>query len=84
MTIPVTLISELDDAQILELTQLELETEQDARLSELLYKQQAATLMAQEPQELNDLMQLYREGLLRKAAALAEAVKRGLMELLES
>jgi hypothetical protein len=29
-------------------------------------------------------MQVYREGLLRKATALAEAVKRGLMEPLNS
>jgi hypothetical protein len=30
------------------------------------------------------LMQLYQEGLLRKATALAEAVKRGLIEPLQS
>jgi hypothetical protein len=78
------LISELDDAQVLALTQLEMAPDQDDRLSELLYKQQAATLTAQEPAELDDLMQIYREGLLRKATALAEAVKRGLMEPLES
>jgi len=30
--------------------------------------------------ELQALMQIYQEGLLRKATALSEAVKRGLME----
>jgi hypothetical protein len=78
------LISELDDAQVIALTQLEMAPDQDDRLSELLDKQQAATLAPQEPQELNDLMQIYREGLLRKATALAEAVHRGLMEPLAS
>jgi hypothetical protein len=74
------LISELDDGQVMALTQLEMDPVEDARLSDLLYKQQAATLTIQEPQELDDFMQLYREGLLRKATALAEAVNRGLME----
>jgi hypothetical protein len=78
------LISELDDAQIIALTQLEMAPDQDDRLSELLYKQQAATLTPQEPEELDDLMQIYREGLLRKATALAEAVHRGLINPLES
>jgi hypothetical protein len=77
-------ISTLDDAQVMALTQLEMEPSQDARLSELLYKQQAATLAPKEPQELDDLMQIYREGLLRKATALAEAVNRGLMNSLEA
>jgi hypothetical protein len=66
------------------LTQLEMAPDQDDRLSELLYKQQAATLTPQEPVELDDLMQIYREGLLRKATALAEAVHRGLINPLES
>jgi hypothetical protein len=78
------LISELDDAQIMALTQLEMAPDQDDRLSKLLYKQQAATLTPQEPAELDDLMQIYREGLLRKATALAEAVHRGLINPLES
>jgi hypothetical protein len=77
-------ISELNDTQVMALTQLEMPPEQDARLSELLYKQQAATLSPQEPEELEHLMQIYREGLLRKATALAEAVNRGLMEPLAS
>jgi hypothetical protein len=62
------LISELDDAQVIALTQLEMAPDQDDRLA------------THEPQELDDLMQVYREGLLRKATALAEAVNRGLME----
>jgi hypothetical protein len=77
-------ISELSDQQVMALTQLEMEPAQDGRLSDLLDKQQAGTLSSAEPQELSSLMQIYREGLLRKATALAEAVKRGLMEPLNS
>ncbi len=77
-------ISELSDPQVMALTHLEMEPAQDVRLIELLDKQQAGTLNPEEPQELENLMQIYREGLLRKATALAEAVKRGLMEPLNS
>jgi predicted transcriptional regulator len=77
-------ISELSDRQVMALTHLEMEPAQDTRLSELLDKQQSGTLNPEEPQELDALMQIYREGLLRKATALAEAVKRGLMEPLNS
>jgi hypothetical protein len=34
--------------------------------------------------QLEELMQIYREGLLRKATALSEAVQRGLMEPLQA
>lgn len=64
-----------------------MELEQDARLSELLvgearrrHRQQAATLAEGDRSELQILMQVYQEGLLRKATALSEAVKRGLIE----
>jgi hypothetical protein len=77
-------ISELSDQQVMALTHLEMEPAQDTRLSELLDRQQSGTLNPEEPQELDTLMQIYREGLLRKATALAEAVKRGLMEPLNS
>jgi hypothetical protein len=73
-------ISDLSDQQVIALTHLEMEPAQDIRLGELLDKQQSGTLNPEEPQELDTLMQIYREGLLRKAAALAEAVKRGLDE----
>jgi hypothetical protein len=77
-------ISDLSDRQVMALTHLEMEPAQDTRLSELLDKQQSGTLNSEEPQELDTLMQIYREGLLRKATALAEAVKRGLIEPLNS
>jgi hypothetical protein len=77
-------ISDLSEQQLMALTQLEMDPAQDMRLSELLDKQQSGTLSPKELQELDDLMQIYREGLLRKAIALAKAVKRGLMKPLNS
>jgi hypothetical protein len=77
-------IDSLTDPEIIALTQLEMESSEDARLSELLDRQQAGTLAENDSIELDGLMQIYREGLLRKATALAEAVKRSLMEPLES
>ncbi len=70
----------LSDEQVLVLTKLQMEPEQDARLSELLDRQQSGTLTEGDRSELQTLMQVYQEGLLRKATALSEAVKRGLIE----
>jgi ABC-type transporter Mla subunit MlaD len=72
-------VTELTHDQLLALTELQLEPEQDAQLSHLLDQQQAGTLNAEAHLELEALMQIYQEGLLRKATALAEAVKRGLI-----
>jgi chromosomal replication initiation ATPase DnaA len=73
-------LSALADEQVLALTELQMESEQDTRLSELLNRQQAGTITEAERPELQTLMQIYQEGLLRKATALSEAVKRGLIE----
>ncbi len=75
-------ISDLSDEQVLALTELQMESDQDTRLGELLDHQQAGLLVENERLELQALMQIYQEGLLRKATALSEAVKRGLMESL--
>jgi hypothetical protein len=72
-------LSALADEQVVALTELQMELDQDARLSELLDRQQAGTLAKNERLELQTLMQIYQEGLLRKATALSEAVKRGLI-----
>lgn len=77
-------VSELSDEQVMALTELQMEPEQDARLSDLLDRQQSGILTDTEHLELQTLMQIYQEGLLRKATALSEAVKRGLMEPLSS
>ncbi len=77
-------VSELADEQVMALTELQMEPEQDTRLSDLLDRQQSGILTDTEHLELQTLMQIYQEGLLRKATALSEAVKRGLMEPLSS
>jgi len=73
-------VSALSDQQVLALTELQIESEEDSRLSELLDKQQAGIVTESEYSELQTLMQIYQEGLLRKATALSEAVKRGLIK----
>ena len=76
-------VEDLADAEVLALTDLQLPAAQDQRLSTLLDRQQAGALTEQERAELVSLFQLYQEGLLRKAQALAEAVRRGLREPLD-
>jgi cytidylate kinase len=72
-------ISILPDEQVLTLTELQMEAEQDQKLSDLLDRQQAGVLTEIEQLELQALMQVYQVGLLRKATALSEAVKRKLI-----
>ncbi|MEG3437847.1 hypothetical protein V0288_12035 [Pannus brasiliensis CCIBt3594] len=72
-------ISSLSDERVLALTRLEMEDEEDRRLSELLEQQQARDLTPSERLELQTLMGVYQAGLLRKATALSEAVKRELI-----
>lgn len=73
-------IATLSDTEIIALTELEMEPDQDQRLSELLDQQQAGVLTDAERPELSTLMQIYQEKLLQKAQALREAVQRGLRE----
>lgn len=76
-------LQDLSDAEVLALTNLQLPPSQDERLSELLSRQQADQLTLDEQTELTAIMQVYQEGLLRKARALREAVQRGLLPPLE-
>ncbi|HTU93028.1 MAG TPA: hypothetical protein VMF69_23310 [Gemmataceae bacterium] len=55
-----------------------LSAAEDRRLSELLHRQQARILTAEERLELMELMEVYQTQLLRKARVLSEAVRRGL------
>ena len=71
-------IPPLSDGQVLAICDSEMAPEQNDRLSELLDKQQAGTLRPDEQPELWALMRIYELGQLRKAEALAEAVRRGL------
>ena len=77
-------ITDLSNEEVMALTELQLKPDQDQRLSLLLDRQQAGLLTQTENQDLQTLMQMYQEGLLRKATALSEAVQRGLMAPLDS
>ena len=76
-------VTELTDEEVMVLTELQMTPVQDETLSALLHSQQAGELSDTERTELCALLQLYQEGLLRKAQALHEAVRRGLHEPLE-
>jgi hypothetical protein len=76
-------VTALSDEDVLGLTELQMAPKQDRRLSVLLQKQQERALSVAEQTELLLLMQVYQEGVLRKAQALREAVQRGLRPPLE-
>jgi len=73
-------ISTLSDNQIVALTELQMESSQDQRLSQLLQIQQERAITTTEQSELSMLMEIYQAGLMRKAQALNESVKRGLRQ----
>jgi len=73
-------ITEWTDQDVLAAADLQMSAEEDKRFSELLFKQQARTMIGPEQGELTGLLLAYQEGLLKKARALAEAVRRGLRE----
>jgi len=74
-------IASLDDPEVLALARIRMENQQSTRMSDLLNRQQAGVLSADERVELNGLYQAYLRLWLRQSEALAEAVHRGLCEL---
>jgi hypothetical protein len=74
----------LSDERVLSLAASWLGPREQERLSYLLDAQQRGPLDETQRAELNALMRRYEQGLLRKADALAEAVRRGLREPLSS
>jgi hypothetical protein len=75
-----TALGSLPDSEVLALVELQMDARQDRRMSDLLYQQQARDLTETENHELQALMRVYQEGLLRKAQAMHEAVRRGLLK----
>ena len=57
-----------------------LSSDDDRRISELLTLQRESAINDDQRIELSRLMHFYQEGLVRKAAAIQEAVRRGLRE----
>ena len=76
-------VSALSDSEVISLTQLRLQPVQEQRLNELLNRQQSGTITSVEHEELQALIQIYEDRLLRQAQSLNEAVRRGLLEPLK-
>lgn len=72
-------VESLPDEQILSLCDLQMESQQQEVFSDLLARQQEGQLNDIENSQLDELMQVYRRGLVRKAKALKVAVERGLI-----
>jgi len=77
-------VASLSDKEVLALSQLQMESKQSVRFSDLLDMQQAGILAEPERSELYSLFQIYQRLWLRQSEALAEAVRRGLREPLSA
>jgi hypothetical protein len=73
-------VTEWANGEVLSAAESQLPFADDQRLSDLLACQREGRLSEPEATELHRLMLMYQEGLLRKAMALREAVRRGLRE----
>lgn len=71
-------VESLPDEQVLVLCDMQMETEQQEALSDLLARNREGQLNDIEVRQLDELMQVYRRGLVRKARSLKVAVERGL------
>jgi hypothetical protein len=67
--------------ELLAICDLQLDPAQDEELGELLERNQEGELGTQERARLEELMRVYRAGLVRKAQAIKVAVSRGLRSL---
>ena len=76
-------VSALSDSEVIALTQLRLQPVQEQRLSELLERKQCGTITQVEREELQALIHIYEDRLLRQAQALNESVRRGLLAPLQ-
>ncbi len=76
-------VAQLSDADVVAVADSRMDLALDQHMSELLDKQQAGRLADDERPMLLALMQVYQDGLLRKAQALNEAVRRGLLPPLD-
>ena len=71
-------IDQLSDPDIVDLALAKMPPEHHARLGDLQTQGKASSLTESERYELLSLLQIYQFGLLRKAAAIAEAKRRNL------
>lgn len=71
--------AECTDDEVLAAWNIQMTAESDRRFSELLDRQQSAHLSDGERNEMTALLEQYQDGLLIKAEALEEGVRRGLL-----
>lgn len=71
-------IDSLPDKRVLELSQMQMTAAQQDELSDLLARNREGQLTIREQTRLDELMVVYRQGLVRKAEAVKVAVQRGL------
>jgi hypothetical protein len=71
-------VESLPDDWVLALCDMQMEPEQQEALSNLLARNREGQLNDGEANQLDELMQVYRSGLVRKARSLKVAVERGL------
>jgi hypothetical protein len=71
-------VDSLSDEQLLALCDLRMDPVQQDELSDLLFHNRERRLSEADRARLDELMKIYRRGLVRKAQALKVAVERGL------
>lgn len=72
-------VVDLSDREVLALCDWQLDSEQNEEASGLLEEQREERLDEVGRVRLNELMQIYRRGMVRRSEALVVAVKRGLI-----
>jgi hypothetical protein len=72
-------VDQLPDAEVLALAESQLPEDQQSELSDLLDDNREGRLTPERESRLDELMTLYRRGLVRKARALQVAVERRLI-----
>lgn len=77
-------IAALTDDEVLALSDLQMDEQDQRALSDLLARQREGTLDAEGRKRLDDLMTAYRSGMVRKAETLKVAVERGLLPPLDA
>ena len=78
-TVAGTRIEDLSNEEILVLTESTFDDQRQKRFSQLLERNRESVLETSEKRELDEIMQIYENSLLRKSKALRVAVERGLI-----
>jgi hypothetical protein len=78
------MLEDLSDDEVVALSNLQMQPDEQDELSELLALNRENQLSNAQRQRLDQLMVVYRQGMIRKARALKVAVERGLIPPLAS